>query len=500
MMPAKIHDAGNRAPLFVMLAVFAVSRAIFWFAGVRFDDEPINCFFQYLDQEALKHRLLESCWYQHSQPPGFNLFLGAILKMGGSHSGAWFHAAYLFFGLTIYSGMYRLLRFGGFGTKLSLLLASAFIVSPGAILYENWLFYTWPVAALLVTAAVALARHDATGRTRNIAIFFAALVAVIWTRSLFHQIFALAALALLFVRPSMPWRRLAAMSAVAFAIIIAPCIKNYEVFGFFGTSSWMGMNVWKIASRTFTHGEVQQLIAAGSVPPLVGAENFAPLPHYPKSFHAVPRNLRNIPVLIMPFKVNGCPNYNHYGYIAISREHLKAARFILRHQKSRYLSAVAEAWLTWCRPAWQYGFLLKNIAHIHGYIDAVSAVSFWGRFDPAPFFIRVFGAYTGPIEFASSCIFMGVALLLTAATGIIGLRGMWTRSLPFGRVMAFMAMTVWYVAVIGNALECGENNRFRALSDPLIFVCVALALRTIALRFRAKDSDSENSRRMDASA
>ena len=60
--------------------MFGLSRVIFFFCGVRYNANLLFQGWQFLDVELLKHRLLESLYYQHSQPPLFNLFLGLVLK------------------------------------------------------------------------------------------------------------------------------------------------------------------------------------------------------------------------------------------------------------------------------------------------------------------------------------------------------------------------------------------------------------------------------------
>jgi hypothetical protein len=38
---------------------------------------------------------------------------------------------------------------------------------------------------------------------------------------------------------------------------------------------------------------------------------------------------------------------------------------------------------------------------------------------------------------------------------------------------------VLYVAILGNAVEWGENNRFRVMTDPLIFLLTVLSCRMV---------------------
>ena len=67
-----------------LAASFAAAHLIYYALGVRFDNTSLAWYWQYLDPELLKSRLLESVFYMHSQPPLFNLFLGAVLKYPGA--------------------------------------------------------------------------------------------------------------------------------------------------------------------------------------------------------------------------------------------------------------------------------------------------------------------------------------------------------------------------------------------------------------------------------
>jgi len=71
----------SRSAYTLLLALFVVSRIVYYLLGVRFDARPILNFFQFIDPELLKHRLLESLYYLHVQPPGFNLYTGIVLKL-----------------------------------------------------------------------------------------------------------------------------------------------------------------------------------------------------------------------------------------------------------------------------------------------------------------------------------------------------------------------------------------------------------------------------------
>src|SRR5580700_11183695 len=97
--------------LYALLAmVFALSRLGYYLLGVRFDARPILHYYQFIDPELLKHRLIESLFYLHVQPPGLALYTGIILKVFAASYSAAFHAIHLLLGLGICCMVYHLMR------------------------------------------------------------------------------------------------------------------------------------------------------------------------------------------------------------------------------------------------------------------------------------------------------------------------------------------------------------------------------------------------------
>ena len=77
---------------------FGISRALYYFLGVRFDSSLLYQAWQILDVNLLRDRLVESLLNLHCQPPLFNLFVGLIIKVCPNHLDAVFH------GVTFASG------------------------------------------------------------------------------------------------------------------------------------------------------------------------------------------------------------------------------------------------------------------------------------------------------------------------------------------------------------------------------------------------------------
>src|SRR5690348_16667122 len=67
----------------VVLFVWAVSRALAWRAGVRFDASLLASAWHLVSFESLRQDLARSLFYLHVQPPFVNAILGVALKISG---------------------------------------------------------------------------------------------------------------------------------------------------------------------------------------------------------------------------------------------------------------------------------------------------------------------------------------------------------------------------------------------------------------------------------
>src|SRR5262245_44182174 len=62
------------------------ARVAYFVAGVRFDTSPFPGYMQFIDDELLRERLIESIWYSHAHPPGLSLLVGLAYRSFGDHA------------------------------------------------------------------------------------------------------------------------------------------------------------------------------------------------------------------------------------------------------------------------------------------------------------------------------------------------------------------------------------------------------------------------------
>lgn len=480
-----------------LAAAFAASRLLLHARGVRFDASPLGWFWQYLDVPWLRTDLLRSLWVLHMQPPLFNAFLGAVLKLGGSppFTEAVLHGFYVAVGLAIASLLHVLLRDLGVGPRISVAAALLYSLSPTAILYENWLFYTHLEAGMLLAAAWFLRRLVEHARMRSAAGFFAVLAALALMRALFHLVWltACAALALAATRP--PRLRVAAFAAAALLVVAGLYAKNAWLFDAPAASSWFGMNLANAVLQGYSDAELAQRVEAHVTSPLVEIPPFSPLASYPTEWTRDPDT--EIPALGARTKHRGESNYNHLAYLELSRQYGRDALALIQHDPGRYLALLGQAWRRFLLSPSDYELVAPNRERLGLWDRAYDAVVYgvpdaWtGRPRPPP--APAFAARPAPPISLRRMGWLWLALASAAvcdASWLVArtaLRQLRPGAAGADRVesarlatLAFCVFNVAFVGVVANAVEFGDNNRFRVAVEPLLVVLVAFGASRLA--------------------
>jgi hypothetical protein len=298
---------------FVVLLTLA-SRVAYFVAGVRFDASPFPNYMQFIDAKLLDERLFESLWYSHAHPPGFNLLVGVAYRAFGDHAPIFLSLLYHGLGLVLALGVFFLtLRLSG--ARLAAYLCTALLVmSPGLVLYESWLMYTFLEAVLLVVSAVALYQALDRDSTAWAAACFTALAALVLTRGFFHLgWFALVVVYVAWAAPSR--RRILAAAALPLLAATVWYAKNYFYFGTFAGSTMFGLGLSNISTLTVPRADLVPLVEQGVVSPLALVSRYE---ETKVLFAGGNDSPRGIPVLDQAYKQTGAPNYNYRPLIAIN--------------------------------------------------------------------------------------------------------------------------------------------------------------------------------------
>jgi hypothetical protein len=449
--------------------VFAGSEVLARALGIRFAWEALGSLYQYLDPATLREDLLRGLYYLHAQPPLFNLGLGVVLKLFPESFPAAFSAVMGAAALSLLLAMAWLMRRLGIPDVVSGAVVLTFALSPNFIVYRAWLFYTLPVALMLVGAGAALLRYLERGTKLDLAAFVGIAGAVMLIRSLFHPLWFIATLASLAPLVSAArWRRLATASVVPLLAVGLLFLKNHVLVGSFNGSSWLGLSLakrWPLSQE-----EVKALKDGGVIPPYWNRRPFLE-PEELRAFGFFEDGPRpeGHPALDAPYKTNGEPNFNHRDYVEISDALLAGDLRLMRLYPGRYVERTATALLLFLQPGPNSVHFLVDYDFelVHRYRDFLTRYFFLG----------------GRVERPIRMLDPSPNLLLILFPMLLGI-GIWSAlkgAKEHRALHTFMLVTVLWVTAVANGVEIGENDRMRWEIEPFLAIWAALAA-TASLR------------------
>jgi hypothetical protein len=470
-----------RNPVFQIVVAFITSRVLFFLCGIRFDDSVFEWGWQLIDADLLRHKLTESIFFLHSQPPLFNLYLGIVLKLFKNNYATALHISFMIIGLLQIISMYLIMDKLNVAKNVSLIITIIFIFSPFSILYENWLFYTYPTMTLLCLSALALHQFLSTNKALYAIVFNILLCMIVLTRSIFH--IAWFAVILIMLLGFKRFRRKMILSAfIPFVIALSCFVKNYILFNTFSTSSWFGMNISNLTVLQLNDYDKQDFIRNGILSPISSIATFQKVSLYRQFITKHAEEFDNIDVLVKELKSNGTPNRNHINYLEISEGYKKDALAVIRHKPLVYLRSVLCAIRVYFMPPSQYDFSHNNRKSIARY-SRIYETLFLGSF------VDNRETQEGGSMFQKILVESWTVILLYMAILYFGIS--WAYNLLKVRpridparsaVFFFMLFNILYVGVTGNLFEVGENMRFHFLVYPFLVVMLGLC---ITLRSRS---------------
>jgi hypothetical protein len=447
-----------------VLAVFAVSRLVYFIAGVRFNALPVATFWQMIDPVLMRTDLLRSLWYLHMQPPGYNLAIGLTVKLFPDHYAGVLWAIQIAMGAAIAVGLFRLMMRLNVPALWSFVLTSLFVISPASVLFENDATYEYPVLLFLLLSAPALVRFCEGMELRWALAFFGCLLVLMLIRNSFHIVYLLAVAAgLLWFLPA---GRRAILIGVLPAVLIAGgiYIKNGILFGRFVSSTWAGMATGGTTTYQLTNEEADDFIERGMVSPFSEIDPFSKLSEYDPYIHRPPKT--GIPVLDQDDTSTGHANFNNLAYLQVHDQYLRDSIAIRRHYPIAYVRSVEIAWFSYFQPATDLHYFDKTAKPIEAWERGFNAVVFGQMRQPAdrPDFLdlkeqghnvsRVL--YTGMFLLAiiPAVVAWGAAQLLVPRW-----RRRWTRAQLV--VLGFLLFTIVYITLVSILLSTFEENRYR---------------------------------------
>jgi Dolichyl-phosphate-mannose-protein mannosyltransferase len=476
----------ERSPYGLLAVLFIFSRIGYYLLGVRFDARPLLHYYQFIDPELLKHRLIESMYYLHVQPPGWNLYTGIALKLFPQSYPIAFHIANLVLGLVICWLTYYLMRVLGVSRWIAFALAAWFTVSPGVILFENFMLYEYAVSFLLVAAAASLWRYAADGSFHWLLLFFVLLLALVFFRNFFHLIYLVATVAALAYFFKSHRQRILLAGALPLLVVLGLYTKNWMLFGAFSGSTWLGMNMDTITAHQLTSREARDLVNRAVISPVSLLDLGSPIALY-RPYIRMPA-LTGIPVLDECVTSTGATNFNCRAFFQVQRAYTRDGLALLRNYPIVYLRSLEAAWFTYFLPTGDLPSFDLNRPHIRA-IDRLWNVVFFGQFEDASDRkqlrrLEAQGARASLVLHTGVFLMIGLPLLwMWGVTYLV--RGVRRKTLdrPSAILMGFLLFNIAYLTAVANFLSSFENNRYRFPFDAFYVVLLGVALQQLIRRY-----------------
>lgn len=456
-----------------VVGVFAVSRVAYYLAGVRFIWQHAPFYLHFIDPDLLRHRLLQSLWYDHAQPPGLNLVWGLALKVSGAHPDRVLWPLFLAVGLATSLILLRLLVRVGLSWRWAVVVTALWTMSPTAILLETYLLYT-PLEVLGVLAvALLVARWVESARPVDAVGALAVASTLALTRATFHLVWIVGLVLLLGLVRRDRWRIPATAALLPIVLVGGWYLKNLILFDQFGTSSWLGPNLSRVTVEQLPVAERDDLADGRSLSPYAAHPAFATFAEMDLARPpAGPSVGRGVPLLDRRFRRGTpFPNQRNRGYLTVDRARMQDAVWVILHRPGAYVRGVGRASsLTFGDPADFFGYG-PNLERIRPLVTAERwALGGWAAQPPPA--SPALGRWSdlGRHQWVALAAYL---LALGAVPVVLVRRRCWLQPTPAEALVVATWATVTYLTALTMIADFGENNRFRSVTDPAVLVLLA---------------------------
>lgn len=459
----------------VFLTVFVASRMIYRGKfGIRFDGSPLNYFIQYIDPWFFENDFLRSVLYVSHQAPIPNFVVGcAYLALGKYGWWVFFEGVFATFGILFGLFLIRALRRFEVHPVFATLLVCLFLSTPVAILYENWLFYHVPVAAIFCGSLLALFRYYHSGSVRAAFLFFLSLALVALIRNVYGTVWLAAVVGVLLVAPplvapprSTARRTILKAAAVPLLLLVMVGMKGRLLLG----HDYGGAAVWtNVVYKTWSSvpiAERERLQAAGMMKQTVNYEPFTGVSSLGSM--RVPIEPTGVPLLDMARTPNGRANTHTLEYLLIAEKYYKPdGKFLLENYPWAYVDSFFFALFDWYPSSPSRDIVLeqtvnyRRVKRLDVALNKLAGKNAQGRL-----------------------LFLAVGLPAALLYGVF--RVLRTRAkLPSERTtvaaILFMLVTIAYAALGTTLISSGDFSRYRFDVDPF-YLILGATLATHAVR------------------
>ncbi len=475
-----------------MVSAVALCWVLAHAVGVGLEASTVDVLWQIIDTKLLQKHFFESLFYSHTEPPLFNFFLGAVVNWSPLSVGVTFTIGFFLLDVILGLSVLDAARTIKVPRTGAIIVAVLVACSPAAILYSNFLFPTFPTTVMLTLSIAAFARWVRDGRVAAMLVLAGSTLTAILMTALIHPIWfpIIVGIALLARRPvsRRNWNIVLTGIALPVLLIFGLLLKNQILFGTPGFSSWFGMNLFKSSVSTVSTAEIRDLVNRGVLDPTSLTPSFKGLAAYPTFDRGCRPKHPDIAVLSERTNTrSSTPNFNNECYLPIYAAYQDQALAFMAAEPAAFVGAkVAAAQIT-LMPSSDYPlFLVKNHSKISTYDSIYSAVVL-GTFVSPQLIYQPRGLASNPPKGIPLSLTIAFGFIVTCVAGVwAGIR--WRRNgvtTTRATLAAISALTV-FVFAVGTAFEIGENQRFRYLVEPIMFILLARVATEVVNRFRSR--------------
>jgi hypothetical protein len=450
-----------------MLCIISFVMSRFIYLGLLrlpSDESSLVDFLQYVDVPLLKNNLWESLYYLHSQPPGFNLFLGMVLKVFPEEHALVFRIVFIGLGLLFALSLFTLMVRLGVSTGVSAAVTIIFSTSPVVVMYENWLYYGYPTAALLCLAAALLQHFAISTKLHTGLALFSVLALIVYMWPLFHVIwFVFFCLMTLYILRAHAKTVALAFCLPALAVGIL-CAKNYAVFGNFtaGGGIILPINVKGMSYYKIPENEQRSLIEQGKLTPmaLIARNSIGDIETYIDTIGAPPKT--EVAVLDQVRKSTGAINFNYAGFLKVANLISQDNRYFLRTRPDVYLHNVLQNSKLYFLPA-SDGWMFEDVEN---HRPVIQRLDHWYSF-----------LLLGQRWPSQPAYFLLIGLPVLLLFGIyVEAKAIARKDVVALVTIGFLVTNILYVSLIITVFGEEDHNRYRFTVDAFYLMLLGLLI------------------------
>jgi hypothetical protein len=350
------------------------------------------------------------------------------------------------------------------------------------VLYENWVFYEYPVMVSFTVAAWAMERYIRAARFRDALLFFVSLAVLTSVRGVYHlSWFLLLASCLIFVTWK-HWKRGLWAAAVPALLIVAIYVKNYVMFGdMIAGQVYKKMNYADMVQQQAPPEALERLEREGRISGILGIPAVQTMTYRYAKFVKQPAPT-GIPLLDMPRKTTGADNWNSAWTSKVADFYYRDAQVVARECPGLLWKQVRANLRTCLLPAtdvfpFDHTPGARCLRPFLTSYEQITAGQFFEDPDSDDEPIAWLNVFLLP-----ACLAGGLVL----AAGLFSRRAGWTgEQRARCATILFLLFNIAYNSATTILFASGDHNRYREEVAPLYVILLGLLVNASWISLRA---------------